>query len=74
MNLKESLEIKKQYIDNELDRIIPDETSYPGILFKSMRYSVFAGGKRLRPVMALAACEIFDEDISKAMPLHAHLK
>ena len=74
MNLKEALEIKKQFVDNELDKIIPDETSYPGILFKSMRYSVFAGGKRLRPVMALAACEIFDEDISKAMPFACALE
>lgn len=74
MKLKEALEIKKQLIDNELDRIIPNETSYPGILFKSMRYSVFAGGKRLRPVMALAACEIFDEDISKAMPFACALE
>ena len=74
MNLKETMQMKKQLIDNELDRIIPDETSYPGILFKSMRYSVFAGGKRLRPVMALAACEIFDEDFSKAMPFACALE
>jgi len=74
MNLKEAMEAKKQLIDDELDKIIPDETSYPGILFKSMRYSVFAGGKRLRPVMALAACEIFDEDITKAMPFACALE
>lgn len=68
MDLREELESKKQFIDNELDKIIPGEGSYPEILFKSMRYSVFAGGKRLRPVMLLAACEMFGGDIEKASP------
>lgn len=68
MNLKEIIESKRQYIDNQLDAVIPDETSYPGILFKSMRYSVFSGGKRLRPIMLLEACEIFGGNIEKAAP------
>ena len=68
MNLKEEIEAKKQYIDNELDNILPSESAYPGILFKSMRYSVFAGGKRLRPILILAACEMFGGDNKKAAP------
>lgn len=68
MNLKEEIEAKKQYIDNELDSILPSESAYPGILFKSMRYSVFAGGKRLRPILILAACEMFGGDDKKAAP------
>ena len=68
MNLKEEIEAKKQYIDNELDNILPSESAYPGILFKSMRYSVFAGGKRLRPILILAACEMFGGDDKKAAP------
>ena len=68
MNLKEEIEAKKQYIDNELDNILPSESAYPGILFKSMRYSVLAGGKRLRPVLILAACEMFGGDDKKAAP------
>lgn len=68
MNLKEEIEAKKQYIDNELDNILPSESAYPGILFKSMRYSVFAGGKRLRPILILAACEMFGGNDKKAAP------
>ena len=68
MNLKEEIEAKKQYIDNELYNILPSESAYPGILFKSMRYSVFAGGKRLRPILILAACEMFGGDDKKAAP------
>lgn len=68
MNLKEEIEAKKQYIDNELDNTLPSESAYPGILFKSMRYSVFAGGKRLRPILILAACEMFGGDDKKAAP------
>ena len=68
MNLKEEIEAKKQYIDNELDNILPSESAYPGILLKSMRYSVFAGGKRLRPILILAACEMFGGNDKKAAP------
>ena len=68
MNLKEELEQKKQYFENELDKYMPGESSYPEILFKSMRYSLFAGGKRLRPIMLIEACQAFGGDIQKAMP------
>ena len=68
MNLKEELEQKKQYFENELDKYMPGESSYPEILFKSMRYSLFAGGKRLRPIMLIEACEAFGGDAQKAMP------
>ena len=65
MNLKEELEQKKQYFENELDKYMPGESSYPEILFKSMRYSLFAGGKRLRPIMRIEACEAFGGDAQK---------
>ena len=68
MNLKEELEQKKQYFEKELDKYMPGESSYPEILFKSMRYSLFAGGKRLRPIMLIEACEAFGGDAQKAMP------
>jgi len=53
-------------IEQKLDEYIP--ISYPEEIFKSMRYSVLAGGKRLRPVMCLEACRVFGGDIEKAMP------
>jgi geranylgeranyl diphosphate synthase type II len=49
---------KKKRIDESLERLLPKPNEAPAILHESMRYSVFAGGKRLRPILALAAYEI----------------
>ncbi len=46
------------YTDNGLGKYIPSESSYPQSIHKAMRYSVFAGGKRLRPALALASYEL----------------
>lgn len=53
-------------IDENLDRFL--EEKYPEEIFKSMRYSVLAGGKRLRPVLCLESCRIFGGNIEDAMP------
>ena len=53
-------------IEENLDRFL--EVKYPEDIFKSMRYSVLAEGKRLRPVMCLEACRVFGGDIEKAIP------
>ncbi|MCI1931681.1 MAG: polyprenyl synthetase family protein [Clostridia bacterium] len=68
MNFKSEMNEKKLYIDSELDRFIPAESEYPQIIFKAMRYSVFAGGKRVRPIILLASCELFGGDVDKAVP------
>ena len=39
----------------------------PGELYEPIRYILSLGGKRLRPVLALMSCEMFDEDFSKAI-------
>ncbi len=44
-------------IEQTLERILPEESQYPPLIHEAMRYSVFPGGKRFRPVLALAACE-----------------
>ena len=46
--------------DRELDRLVPPETEYPEPLYRAMRHSLFAGGKRIRPILARAAAEAFD--------------
>lgn len=53
-------------IDENLDQFV--EVKYPEEIFKSMRYSVLAEGKRLRPVMCLEACKIFGGNIEYAIP------
>ncbi len=44
-------------VDKALDRLLPADTASPHTIHKAMRYSIFAGGKRLRPILTLAAWE-----------------
>ena len=53
--LEETLEQGQRATDAALDRLIPSETEHPVSIHKAMRHSVFAGGKRLRPVLAIEA-------------------
>jgi geranylgeranyl diphosphate synthase type II len=53
--LKETLEQGQRLADAALDRLIPLETEHPESIHKAMRHSVFAGGKRLRPVLCMEA-------------------
>jgi geranylgeranyl diphosphate synthase type II len=53
--LKETLEQGQRLTDAALDRLIPLETQHPVSIHKAMRHSVFAGGKRLRPILCMEA-------------------
>jgi geranylgeranyl diphosphate synthase type II len=53
--LKDTLEQGQQLIDAALDRLIPLETDHPTSIHKAMRHSLFAGGKRLRPILCMEA-------------------
>lgn len=53
--LTETLEQGQRLTDTALDRLIPLETEHPASIHKAMRHSVFAGGKRLRPVLCMEA-------------------
>jgi geranylgeranyl diphosphate synthase type II len=48
---------KKRIIDAALEKIIPKETDFPQTLHRAMRYALFPGGKRIRPILAMAAHE-----------------
>jgi geranylgeranyl diphosphate synthase, type II len=52
---QETLEQGQRLVDAALDRLIPLETQHPVSIHKAMRHSVFAGGKRLRPVLCIEA-------------------
>ena len=56
--LKETLEEGRALADTALDRLLPAETQYPTSIHKAMRHSVFAGGKRLRPILCMEAGRI----------------
>jgi len=68
MNVKSRLASLHNKVDQALDRWLPDEKTKPKTLHAAMRYSVFAGGKRLRPVLCLAAAEACGGRIAAAMP------
>jgi geranylgeranyl diphosphate synthase type II len=42
-------------VDSELDRLVPPETTPPETIHRAMRYSLFAGGKRIRPILSIEA-------------------
>lgn len=52
------LDQRKALIETELDRRLPAETTPPARLHAAMRYSIFTGGKRLRPILCLAAADL----------------
>src|SRR5438105_6431699 len=56
-------------IDRALDRFLPKENAAPPTIHKAMRYSLFAGGKRLRPILCLAAAEGCNGSMREALPL-----
>ena len=56
--LKAYLQEKRVQVDRTLDQVLPPEDCEPGVIHRAMRYSVFAGGKRLRPILAIAAYRI----------------
>jgi len=52
------LAARREEVDRALERLLPAETAWPVNLHRAIRHSVFAGGKRLRPILCLAAAEV----------------
>jgi geranylgeranyl diphosphate synthase type II len=74
MNLKSYLVSRQKLIDRALDRYLPKESIKPRTIHKAMRYSLFAGGKRLRPILCLAAAEACGGRVGDALPLACALE
>lgn len=55
---REYLRARRDEIDAALERVLPAPPACPAIVSEAMRYSLFAGGKRLRPILALASAEV----------------
>jgi geranylgeranyl diphosphate synthase type II len=68
-DLKRYLETRTEAVNRALDRFLPSETTQPATIHKAMRYSLFAGGKRMRPALCLAAAEACGGRAEAAMPL-----
>lgn len=68
------LQEQKALVDEALARYLPGEEHYPPAIFQAMRYSVFAGGKRVRPILAIAAAEALGGTAVDVLPLACALE
>jgi len=67
MTLPTYFEEDRLTVDAALDRLLPRETTRPNSIHQAMRYSVFAGGKRVRPLLCLETSRMFHSDIGPAL-------
>jgi geranylgeranyl pyrophosphate synthase len=74
MTLDEYLAASSERTRAWLDRLVPAEAEPPEPLHRAMRYSLFAGGKRLRPALCIAAGELFDGPEEVVMPVACALE
>jgi len=74
LEVKAYLEACTKLVNDELDRCLPPAGSAPATLHRAMRYSVLAGGKRLRPALCLAAAEGCGGRVEDALPLACALE
>jgi geranylgeranyl diphosphate synthase type II len=74
VNIKTYLVSRQKLVERALDRYLPKANVKPATLHRAMRYSLFAGGKRLRPILCLAAAEACAGKIRNALPLACALE
>ena len=72
--LEAYLSDRQKIVDEALQRYLSDEDGVPHDLHNAMHYSVFAGGKRIRPILCLAALEACGGDMAPAMPVACALE
>jgi geranylgeranyl diphosphate synthase type II len=68
VDLKRYLVARQREVDRALDGFLPKASVSPATIHKAMRYSLFAGGKRLRPILCLAAAEACGGKATAALP------
>lgn len=74
ISLDEYLKGRKKIVDEALDRYLPGEDTFPSSIFKSVRYSVFAGGKRIRPILCMGSAEAVGGNIEEVLPVACALE
>jgi geranylgeranyl diphosphate synthase type II len=74
LDLKKYLERRRRQVDEALGRWVVGEEEFPPQVHLAMRYSLFAGGKRLRPILTLAAAEAVDGRATEALPVACALE
>ncbi len=74
MDIQAYLSRKKSVVDKTLDKLVPSAKMFPTSVNEAMRYSLFAGGKRVRPILAIAAAEALGAKTSGLLPLAGSLE
>ena len=69
MTVEARLEAGRQRVEQALGDALPDESAWPATIHRAVRYSLFAGGKRVRPLLVLAAGEAVGAAADEVMPL-----
>ena len=63
-----SLDERRRAVEEALDRSLPPDSAWPETIHRAVRYSLFAGGKRIRPLLVLAAGEAAEADAGDVLP------
>jgi geranylgeranyl diphosphate synthase, type II len=74
MDIKAYLLKKRFVVDKALELLVPPAKTYPPKVFEAMRYSLFAGGKRVRPILAIAAAEALGANTAGLLPVAGTLE
>lgn len=67
MSINKYLSQKRIIVDREISRYVPRGEKYTKLLLDAVKYSLMSGGKRIRPILTLAACEAVSGGFKKAM-------
>src|SRR5258707_10186007 len=67
MKLPEFFEEDRLTVDAALEEFLPQVSARPASIHQAMRYSVFAGGKRIRPILCIETARVFTPDIAAAL-------
>jgi geranylgeranyl diphosphate synthase type II len=74
MDIASYLSKKKGSVDRTLEKLVPPAKIFPSSVHEAMRYSLFAGGKRVRPILAIAAAEALGAKTAGLLPLAGTLE
>jgi geranylgeranyl diphosphate synthase type II len=72
--LKAYMQDRQKIVEEALEHYLPGEDNIPADIYKAVRYSVFNGGKRIRPILCLAAAEAIGGDLGPAIPVACALE
>jgi geranylgeranyl diphosphate synthase type II len=74
MDIKLYLAKKKNAVDKTLEKLVPSTQKFPVSVHEAMRYSLFGGGKRVRPILAIAAAEAVGAKTLDLLPIAGSLE